>query len=237
MNKLLFALFLALFSCKKENLKVSVPLTEFPTKEFLTGQVDYSKDKNFIKVSEGKFAVQDIWLPKEVLGMFLAMRHHAHKDGVNLKLLSGARNYEHQVRVWNRRWKKNVKPLEATKDNLEFVAMPMTSRHHWGTDIDFWNISNNLDVGRKEYEWLNKHANGYGFFQVYSSKKSDLKRKGYKEEKWHWSYLPLACGYLQHYNEKVNIDEIQGFYGDEFAKDFDVIENYVNGLISEAKNC
>lgn len=240
MIKIFLFLLLFLFACQKEDRKNEIQAQEieqFPTKEFLTGKVDYSKNKDFIKISEGELAVQDIWLPKEVFGMFLAMRHHAKQDGITLQLLSGARSYEHQVRVWNRRWKGNIAPDNATKDNLEFVAMPMTSRHHWGTDIDFWNISNNLAVGKREYEWLKKHANSYGFFQVYSSQEEDPNRGGYKEEKWHWSYLPLACEYLKKYNEKVNIEEVRGFYGDEFAQSFDVIKVYVNGVIKEAKNC
>ena len=206
------------------------------TKQFLTGQFEYIQDSNFIKVNSS-LAVQDIYLQKEVYEKYLEMYNHAKKDEVNLVLLSGTRNLPHQIKVWSRKWNLNTSPKNATKQNLEFVAMPMASRHHWGTDLDFWDISNNLEKGKSEYKWLIQNANKYGFYQVYTSKEEEHNRTGYNEEKWHWSYLPLACEYLQEYNKQVKIEDITGFQGDEFAKELNIIKNYVNGVTDKAKNC
>lgn len=207
------------------------------TKDFLIGNTEYSKDEQFVEIPAGKFAVKTIYLQKEVWEQFQKMHGDATKSGVHLQILSGARNKNYQSVVWNRRWDSTLPPKEATQKNLEFIAMPTSSRHHWGTDIDFWGIQNSLQTGRKEYNWLKKNAHQYGFMQVYTSKKEQPNRTGYNEEKWHWSYVPLSCKYLQEFNRQVAIEDIDGFKGAEFAQDFKIIANYVNGVASQVKIC
>ena len=109
--------------------------------------------------------------------------------------------------------------------------MPSTSRHHWGTDLDINSLSNSYFTegkGKKEYNWLQKNASKFGFYQVYTSKENG--RKGYNEEKWHWTYLPLSSKYLNYYNAHISLNDISGFKGSEFAKELNIIKNYVNGI-------
>jgi D-alanyl-D-alanine carboxypeptidase len=229
-------LVLVLFFLTSCSVKKHSILDDGTTKKFLTGQFEYIQDDNFIKV-DSNLTVQDVYLQKEVYEKYLAMYSHAQKNGINLVLLSGTRNFDHQVKVWNRKWDESISVRDATKNNLEFVAMPMTSRHHWGTDLDFWDISNNLEKGINEYKWLTENADKYGFYQVYTSKEREPSRTGYNEEKWHWSYVALSCEYLKEYNKYVKIKDIKGFRGDEFTKEIDIIQNYVNGVTHKAKNC
>ena len=56
---------------------------------------------------------------------------------------------------------------------------------------------------------------------------------GYEEEKWHWSYLPVAGWYLKQYPIDVGYDHITGFLGSEAAPGIDVIKNYVQGINPE----
>ena len=58
---------------------------------------------------------------------------------------------------------------------------------------------------------------------------------GYNEEKWHWSYLPVAQPYLQEYPNRVSYEDIQGFKGSEAAEKIEVIPNYVQGINLECK--
>ncbi len=115
---------------------------------------------------------------------------------------------------------------------LEYSSMPGTSRHHWGTDIDLNALNNTYFAsgqGQKEYDWLVSHASDYGFCQVYTEQDED-RPDGYHEEKWHWSYLPLAQQFLQQYNEQISYADIVGFDGSSVAEEIGAIQKYVNGI-------
>ncbi|MGH7249837.1 MAG: D-alanyl-D-alanine carboxypeptidase family protein, partial [Minisyncoccia bacterium] len=111
---------------------------------------------------------------------------------------------------------------------LEYIAAPGTSRHHWGTDIDIngANISYFENEGNEEYLWLVQNAGSFGFCQTYRSKNLDG-RTGYKEERWHWSYLPLSRGFTEEYKNLITNEDIRGFSGDQYASGEDLINNYV----------
>ncbi len=77
--------------------------------------------------------------------------------------------------------------------------MPGTSRHHWGTDFDLNNLTNSYfsrGEGKVIYAWLKKNAGKYGFCQPYTAGREE----GYNEERWHWSYIPLARIFLREWN-------------------------------------
>lgn len=204
-------------------------------KELLLGKLDYSTTKDFVCVSE-KYASKTIFLNQEVYEAFLKMYEKAKLEGIELKIISGARSFEHQKAIWERKWKHfaALEPHCRTQKILEFSSMPATSRHHWGTDIDLNNLENSYfesGQGKKEYDWLVKNASKFGFYQVYTSKNSG--RTGYSEEKWHWSYLPLANQYLMVYNKTIDYNDIQGFTGSNMAEKYQMISQYVNGISEE----
>lgn len=161
------------------------------------------------------------------------MFNQAKSENINLKIISGTRDFYEQKSIWERKWEryKNLKPLERAKKILEYSSMPSTSRHHWGTDLDLNNLNNSYfekGRGKTEYDWLVKNASQYGFFQVYTSKKKG--RKGYNMESWHWSFIPLSEGYLNYYNKNVSNSDINGFKGSELSIELDIIQSYVNGI-------
>ena len=115
---------------------------------------------------------------------------------------------------------------------LEYSAVPGTSRHHWGTDIDI----NGVDPkyfetaeGEKVYAWLTENAPLFGFCQSYTLKGQD-RPTGYYEEKWHWSYLPLAKIFTEEYKNLIKEEDITGFLGDKYVVGQDLINNYVLGI-------
>ncbi len=200
--------------------------------DFLLGRFDYRLVKDFEKVDR-KYADRSIYLKSVVYSAFKEMHRAALKDGIELKILSGTRNFEEQRKIWESKWQKleDLSPLERAKTILEFSSMPATSRHHWGTDIDLNYLENchfEEGKGKAVYEWLVKNAPRFGFHQVYTSQEDG--RKGYHEEKWHWSYLPLASKFLADYNRTISSREINGFSGSELAEEIKIIPEYVNGI-------
>jgi hypothetical protein len=86
--------------------------------------------------------------------------------------------------------------------------------------------------GKKVYSWLVINAPSYGFCQPYNEKGVE-RLEGYNEEKWHWSYTPLAKTFTQRYEELITIADIFDFSGDTFVPDLNLIENYVLAINPE----
>jgi zinc D-Ala-D-Ala carboxypeptidase len=214
-------------------------------KRFLLGKHN-SADQALFKILPKELSSRSIKVLQEVHSSFASMAKKAAKAGITLKVVSGYRPFAHQKRIWEGKY--NGKRLVNSKDLsetipdvkkralkiLEFSSMPGTSRHHWGTDIDINNLENSyfsFGKGLKEYNWLLKNAADFGFCQVYTAKTTG--RTGYEEEKWHWSYMPIAKDYLNAYLDQVQYNDISGFAGSEAAATIDVIKNYVFGIDSD----
>jgi LAS superfamily LD-carboxypeptidase LdcB len=152
---------------------------------------------------------------------------------------------QRQKAIWENKWSgktavsgfsaklfQSLPGIKKTKAIMLYSAMPGTSRHHWGTDFDLNSVEPEFFLtyeGMKIYNWLNKNAHRFGFFQPYTSKGKD-RPFGYEEEAWHWSYYPISNELLLEYNQLISYADIQGFSGAEFAAELKVIENYVNGI-------
>lgn len=225
------------------NEKVIDTITTYPkylTKNYVLGKFDYTKHPDFIVIPK-ELSSKKNYLRRDVFDVFHKMSNDAKKDGVSLKIISGTRNFAHQKRIWDYKYNNKFKHIKNTTARmqkiLEYSSMPSTSRHHWGTDIDINSLNNNYfsyGKGKKEYEWLVKNANKFGFYQVYTSKENG--RTGYNEEKWHWSFAPLSSKYLTFYNENINYKDISNFKGSEKANKLNIIPNFVNGINPELLN-
>ncbi|SDH34237.1 M15 family metallopeptidase [Winogradskyella thalassocola] len=246
-----FSLFISLFYCNASAIIIgSAEIITVPsdtikstkklniTKSFVLGKFDYKTDSTFVKVNT-QYSAKPVYLKKHVYAAFLDMHEAAQKDGIVLLILSGTRNFDEQKAIWERKWNAytTLQPLQRALKILEYSSMPSSSRHHWGTDLDLNSLSNSYfssEKGKAIYDWLISNANSFGFYQVYTTKENN--RTGYKLEKWHWSYLPLANPYLEFYNSNITLDDINGFEGFEMAKELHIIEDYVNGISQQAKD-
>ena len=213
---------------------------EFVNKDFLLGNFTYKQRQEnplFVKVGS-EHTERAIYLIHPVYVAYKKMYEAALADSVHLLITSGHRIFSEQVYEWELRW-NNPRTETVFKDEvdkarylLQYRAMPGTTRHHWGTDIDL----NSFDLayfqtqeGQKVYNWLKENAKKYGFYQPYTV--LDEKRPtGYQEEKWHWSYKPLSRLVLEKYLELVSIDDIVGFKGDKAAKKLPIISEWVCGV-------
>jgi LAS superfamily LD-carboxypeptidase LdcB len=202
----------------------------------LSGQFDPSQDSSFAVIPQKYTTKERIFMRTEALDAFQVMWQAANDDGINLTILSAARNWTYQRGIWNRKWKSdryhNFEGVDRAIEILKYSAMPGSSRHHWGTDIDLNAFENKWfeedPLGIATYEWLREHAPAHGFLQVYGDQSNG--RTGYREEKWHWSYMPIAAECLKCYLSTLNDNKFQGFDGAQWADSLRIIERYVGGI-------
>ncbi|MNS25377.1 D-alanyl-D-alanine carboxypeptidase [compost metagenome] len=147
---------------------------------------------------------------------FNDMQVAAAHEGFNLQAASSWRGFERQLAIWNGKWRgerplldADNQPLDALQlDDMErlhailrWSALPGTSRHHWGTDLDIYDpdclpAGTRLALEPWEYEaggwfadlgeWLGDHMSDFGFFLPYA-KPLDA-AQGVAYEPWHISF-------------------------------------------------
>ncbi len=212
--------------------------------ERLMGKVNEKSSGDLVRVDKHLTTKEKLYVHKDCYEAFKKMHAAAKDAGVHFKIVSGFRSFKDQKSIWEAKWNGRRKvegqdlsktipsPKERALKILEYSSMPGTSRHHWGTDIDLNNLENSyFESGRglKEYEWLIANAPSFGFCQTYTSKvNSD--RTGYEEEKWHWSYLPIAKHWTEQYDLRIDDSEISGFDGAASAVDIQIKEKYILGI-------
>lgn len=158
----------------------------------------------------------------DVLEPFLALKTAAAGDGINLKIVSGFRDFEAQLRIWNMKY-RGERPLydetgnirdHASLDATQLIdgilcwsALPGASRHHWGTDIDVIDRAAmpenyRLRLLPDEFEpggvfhrlsiWLDGNSARFGFFRPYGEY-----RGGVYPEPWHLSHTAISAAALR----------------------------------------
>jgi LAS superfamily LD-carboxypeptidase LdcB len=212
-------------------------VNEHVSKDFLLGKIKRYNNPLFVKV-DVKHTEREIYLIHQVYEAFKKMHEAALADNIKLIIISGHRTFVEQVCEWELRWNNPrtdmlfSNDMEKAKFLLQYRSMPGTTRHHWGTDIDLNSFElayYQSNEGQKVYNWLKENAATYDFYQPYTP--FDEKRTtGYEEEKWHWSYKPLARLMLVKYLEVVSLDDISGFKGDKATKVLPVISDWVLGI-------
>jgi len=167
----------------------------------------------------------DLLAEGETASAFQALGRRAGERGFELRIASAFRDYDRQVRIINDKW-TGARPvtdeegrlLERTQHAdeewlnliLRFSALPGTSRHHWGTDLDIWEASTvdeayRVQLAPSEYgpsgpffeitRWLDELMaadDAEGFYKPYAED-----RGGIAPEPWHISYRPAAIKYQE----------------------------------------
>jgi len=161
-----------------------------------------------------------VLMNEQAADAFSALQARASAAGFQLSVVSSFRSYERQLAIFNGKW-RGERPVLDDFDRalirqdyseeqwlhriLRFSALPGTSRHHWGTDIDIFDptripVGESLQLIPSEYrnggifedltQWLDERIAAddcEGFFRPY-----DRDRGGVSEEPWHLSYEPVA---------------------------------------------
>lgn len=220
------------------------------TKDELLGKIIPSTDFGFTLAPKKLTTRKGVYVRNQALYAFAEMQDAAKKDGVNLLIVSGTRNFFDQKAIWEDKWNgwrlasgnflspEPEDDEEQAKIILQYSAMPGTSRHHWGTDIDINSVSPyyfTTRQGQRVYQWLVQHGDEYGFCQTYT-KKGEERSSGHEEEKWHWSYMPLSSEFLKQYRDLITEEDIANFKGSETAKSLEIFDRYVDSINPECSN-
>lgn len=227
----------------------NIPTDSLPDRNHLLGKYNPAAEVSYTEAEIPYANRTGLYLREEAYGAFIAMYQAALKEGVKLTIISATRSFDAQKGIWEAKWSgkrmvegKNLAvavsdPVERARIILKYSSMPGTSRHHWGTDVDL----NSMDPaffetpsGKKIYDWLNVHAPDYGFRQPYTAKGED-RPAGYEEEKWHWSYIPLAKRFTEEWKKNISYKDLNGFAGSETAEKLKVIDDYVLGISPACK--
>ncbi|MFI7498048.1 D-alanyl-D-alanine carboxypeptidase family protein [Streptomyces sp. NPDC049687] len=84
---------------------------------------------------------------------------------------------------------------------LRTSTAPGVSRHHLGSDADFFDTTPQdwTDAGPEaaNYRWLRTNTAQYGFLQTYTAE-SATDKPAISEERWHWSYAPVSEAVLDY---------------------------------------
>lgn len=236
---------------KNEELKPILEISEEHTAQeseqvdlsIVMGKFDPAAHDSFVVIDRAHADREGLYLQRATYRAFQKMNEAAEAEGINLTIRSATRNFDYQRGIWERKWAANlerengISKQSNAKNILEYSSMPSTSRHHWGTDIDLNSFENSWfesGEGLTLYDWMVEHAASYGFCQVYTAKDSD-RPNGYNEEKWHWSYLPIANEYYTLAKSHMEDDMIKGFKGAEVAKEIGVVDKYILGIDKSCK--
>jgi LAS superfamily LD-carboxypeptidase LdcB len=159
-------------------------------------------------------------LQGEAARAFEALQKDARQAGFELVIASSYRPFARQLAIWNGKasgarpvyddqgQQVSIEQLSSTEQLhaiLRFSAIPGTSRHHWGTDLDVFDAGAvatgyqvQLSVQEVEaggvfdplHRWLDARmaaGDSHGFYRPY-----DKDRGGVAPERWHLSYAPLS---------------------------------------------
>jgi len=208
--------------------------TRYTTEELL-GQFDASVHPDFSIIPNTYTRKTNIYLRNETLAAFESMWKAAKGDRVSLEIVSATRSFSAQRSIWNRKWTAprfmGFQEVDRAREILRYSSMPGTSRHHWGTDLDLNALENewfDTPPGSHVYAWLLAHGATFGFHQVYTAKTNG--RTGYEEERWHWSYLPLAEEMWEQHCGNFTDTMMTGFKGSEWADSLEIMQRYVQGI-------
>jgi len=109
------------------------------SKAFVLGKFNYKKDSTFVKI-DSIYTTKTIYLKKEVARAFIAMSDAAKNDSIELKILSGTRNYYEQKAIWERKWSRyeTLDNINKAKKILEYVQ----NEYAWNEEFRiFENVS------------------------------------------------------------------------------------------------
>ncbi len=225
----------------KYSLLLSIVIVSFTQMAFSQHSIS---NEELIGKGTPKLFGEGYLLREEAHLAFLKMKKDALKAGIKIGIVSSYRSYEHQNRIWERKFKRyksqGFSEENTIKKIIEYSTIPGTSRHHWGTDIDIYDSntkqpknvlvpSNYHGNGAfcKLKEWMDLNAKNYGFYIVYSN---NANRKGFKYEPWHYSYRPLSVDFLKQY-KTLAIKEI--LKKEKLVGNNSVSESFINNYISE----
>jgi LAS superfamily LD-carboxypeptidase LdcB len=168
----------------------------------------------------------------QTLNAFEQFCNSAKESGFEPKIESGHRTFERQLLIWNEKVlgkrklldeagkeieRASLSDLDCMKAILLWSALPGTSRHEWGTDMDVIDaaavpadyeaeltIEESFSVFGNFHKWLDaqiESEKAFGFRRVFLPGAGRV-----QPEPWHLSYMPEARKIEQNFTAK-NLEE------------------------------
>ena len=170
-------------------------------------------------------------LQAETLDAFLHLQAEASLHGFSLRIESGWRSFQKQVSIWNRKATGALplldecgNPLDAMQLDpekrmwtiLNWSALPGTSRHHWGSDLDIVDanaipLGYEVQLTPQEVEstgifgplhaWLDARiqtGTAFGFERPFINGTGKI-----RPERWHLSHRPSALRFESGFDQTV----------------------------------
>lgn len=135
----------------------------------------------------------EVMLDSRVAPYYTKMYNAAKKDGVYLTPFSGHRRYSTQEKNYNNLTREymseyGLSQKKAAEKAATVTLPPGTSEHSLGLAMDICNVRDSF-VNSKEFKWLSKHAQDYGFILRYPKGKQSV--TGVTFEPWHWRFVGI----------------------------------------------
>ncbi len=106
-------------------------------------------------------------------------------------------------------WTQTLTAPERQREILMASSAPGISRHHWGSEFDLFDLNparfERGGTHRALYVWMQQNALDHGFFQPFTGPTPEQPHT-YIEERWHWSYYPIAhalAGHIKQHDARV----------------------------------
>lgn len=174
-------------------------------------------------------------LHSDVVEPFFELRAAAAREGINLQPVSSFRDFQRQLAIWNAKCRGErdlfdrsgllVDAASLSEDELVSVilvwsALPGSSRHHWGTEIDVIDgaalpAGERVQLVTQEYvaggrfarleSFLQQRLERYGFYRPYAAD-----RGGVQPEPWHLSHAATAAAALAAFTLDVLREALEG---------------------------
>ena len=167
-----------------------------------------------------------VFIHTEVLPMYQKLKLFAKTFGIELRIISAFRSFDHQLKIWNQKLSGSrpvlddlSRPLDISKMDawqrirsvLRWTSLPGTSRHHWGTDFDIYDASAipnsySIKLISSEYSggvfkrldtWLDSKEVGSDDIRTKFFRPYREDLGGVAPEPWHLSYKPIADIYYK----------------------------------------
>lgn len=214
-------------------------------------------DDHLVPVAQSTKAIAQSMINVDAAEDFLALQEAAMTAGFDLQIASGFRSFERQLHIWNSKFEgrlpiydlegslvsvSNMTEQQRVFAILNFSALPGLSRHHWGSDFDYYDPTalgnEKLQLNENEYTnngvfsalniWLDDALPQFGFFKPYRAYNNEI--KGTAAEPWHLSHIKTSSTYLhflRHHAKQVLLPTLQ----QHNIRGFDSIERHFDDIL------
>lgn len=137
-----------------------------------------------LEVIKKEFNIDKKVLVSEAKEAFESLCEEALKEGKHIRAISTYRSFSYQEDLYQRYVNQ-----DGTEGADAYSARPGYSEHQTGltVDVDNFKVSYTNFESTGEFQWMQKHAEEFGFILRYPKGKEDI--TGYDYESWHYRYV------------------------------------------------